>query len=151
MRSLERLHGSTLYLDANVFIYAFEGPPGPVRGIAAQLLRDVHSERCEGATSVVTRAEVLVRPLRMKQVELADRYRALLSGTDALALHVMDENVADRAAELRADYPVLKLPDAMHIATAMLAGCDAFVTGDVRLSIVSARIAVLTLDQLQSA
>jgi predicted nucleic acid-binding protein len=150
MKSLAELQASTLYLDSNVFIYAFEGEDGRVRKTAGQLLQYIQARHAAAATSLLTRAEVLVRPLRLKQIELADRYRALLSGASGVGLYGVDENVVDRAAELRADYPVLKLPDALHIATALHIGCDFFVTGDRHLSIVSARISVLTLDQLAS-
>ena len=54
----------------------------------------------------------------------------------------------DGGAELRADYPALKLPDALHMASVLRADCDFFVTGDQRLSAFAARIPVLTLDQL---
>lgn len=150
MKSIDELSGTRLYLDSNVFIYAFEAQTDAVRGATAQLLREVHAQHVSAVTSLISRAEVLVRPLRLKQGELADRYRALLSGAGAVVLYGVDESVVDRAAELRAEYPVLKLPDALHIATAMQVGCDAFVTGDRRLDVVSPRIAVLTLDRLPS-
>jgi len=151
MKSLEALRGRALYFDSNVFIYAFEGEMDPVREAAGQLLQAAEAQHCAAATSLISRAEVLVRPLRQKQVELADRYRALLSGAGAVSLYGVDENVVDRAAELRADYPVLKLPDALHIATALHIGSDVFITGDQRLAAVSARMAVLTLSQLPGA
>lgn len=151
MKSFDQWHGARLYLDSNVFIYALEGRTDAVRRATAQLLREIHAQRCTAATSLIARAEVLVRPLRLQQVELADRYRALLSGASAVLVYAVDENVVDRAAGLRADYPVLRLPDALHIATAMQAGCDAFITGDRRLDVVSARIAVTTIDQLPGA
>ena len=41
--------------------------------------------------------------------------------------------VLRRAAELRAQRLALRTPDAIHIATAGLGGCDAFVTNDKSL------------------
>ncbi|MGH8453900.1 MAG: type II toxin-antitoxin system VapC family toxin [Nevskiales bacterium] len=151
MKSPGELRGALLYLDSNVFIYAFEAQAGPLRQAIGQLLRWVYEDQCTSGTSLITRAEVLVRPLRMRQTELADRYRRLLSGDGPVSIHGLDEQTVDQAAELRADYPVLKLPDALHIATAVQAGCDLYITGDQRLGAVASRIPVLTLDQLPVA
>jgi predicted nucleic acid-binding protein len=149
MKTLDELHGANLYLDSNVFIYAFEAVAGPLRQAIAQLFRQIYSGQCVSGTSLIARCEVLVRPLRLRQTELADRYRSLLSGDSIVSIYGLDERTADLAAELRADYPTLKLPDALHIATAIQRGCDALVTGDRRLETVSARIAVIRFDQLQ--
>lgn len=151
MKTLDEADGSRLYFDSNIFINLLESPDSMLRKRLHGLFQRVSQQRCSAHTSLISRAEVLVRPLRLKQVELADRYRALLSGAGAVGLYGVDDNVVDRAAELRADYPVLKLPDALHVATAMHIGCDLFITGDQRLGAVSARIPVLTLDQLPAA
>ncbi|MEQ8799207.1 MAG: hypothetical protein RJQ08_10290 [Salinisphaeraceae bacterium] len=58
--------------------------------------------------------------------------------------------MADLAAELRADYPGLKLPDTLHLVTAINAGCGAMVTGEKRPSVASARMPVLVLDQIEA-
>lgn len=148
MKSLDELRGTTLYLDSNILIYAFEAQAGALRQAIGQIIRMIYLEQCTASTSLITRAEVLVRPLQLRQTELADRYRALLSGYNAVFIHKPDEQTVELAAELRADYPALKLLDALHIATAIQASCTVFVTGDLRLSVVSARIPVLTVDQL---
>lgn len=148
MNELDELRGARLYLDSNVFIYAFEAQPGPLRQATGQLLRWVWGGASTAGTSLLARAEVLVRPLRLRQAELADRYRSLLSGAAPVTIFALDRQVVDAAAELRADYPALRLPDAVHLASALRAQCDVFVTGDQRLSTFAARIAVLTLDQL---
>lgn len=148
--TLAEIRGANLYLDSNVLIYAFEGGPDAPRRTAGQLLREIYTQRCSAATSIIARTEVLVRPLRLRQTVLANRYRALLSTGSPIVSHTVDERIAESAAELRADYPALKLPDAMHVATAICIGCDALVTSDKRLRIVSARIAVLSLDLFSS-
>lgn len=145
------LSGVPLYLDSNVFIYAFEGRAGALREAAAQVLRSVFAGESSGCTSVLARAEVLVRPLDRRQTELADRYRRLLTTAGPVDVKPVEPRMADLAAELRADYPGLKLPDALHLATAIHAGCAAMVTGDKRLSVASARIPVLVLDQIAAS
>jgi predicted nucleic acid-binding protein len=54
--------------------------------------------------------------------------------------------VAARAAELRARYR-LKLADALQLALALQAGCEAFLTNDLALRRV-AELRVLVLDDL---
>lgn len=144
------LAGASLYLDSNVFIYAFEGRSGALRDATSRIVRGVFAGDNLGYTSVLTRAEVLVRPLGQRQTALADRYRRLLSTAGPVEVKAVESRVADLAAELRADYPSLKLPDALHLATAIHADCSAFITGDKRLAVVSARIPVLILDQLDA-
>lgn len=143
MTSFGELTGAKLYFDSNVFIYALESPDRDLRKRHQHLFHMLAAKRFDVCTSLVTRAEVLVRPLRMNQVELADRYRALLSGADAVSVVGLNIDVMDRAAGLRADYPALKLPDALHIATAMHVGCDALVSNDLRLRVVANRIPIL--------
>jgi len=55
--------------------------------------------------------------------------------------------VAESAADLRARYN-LRTPDALHVATAIDAGCDAFLTNDTGIKRVQ-EIAVLVLDDLE--
>lgn len=101
-----------------------------------------------GCTGVLSRAEVLVHPLGKRQSELADRYRRLLTAAGPIDIKPAAPRIADLTAELRADYPSLKLPDAIHIATAIQADCGAFITVDKRFAAVSARLPVIILDQL---
>lgn len=151
MSGVESLHGTSAYLDSNVFIYALEGQVGPLRSAAAWLLRVAYDGSCVARTSLVSRAEALVRPLRMHQVTLADRYRGLLSGSGPVLVYALDERVIEFAAGLRADYPSLKLVDALHVATAVRTGCDVLITADRRLATVAARIQVVPLDSFAKA
>ncbi|MGQ0576119.1 MAG: type II toxin-antitoxin system VapC family toxin [Pseudonocardia sp.] len=58
---------------------------------------------------------------------------------------VIDEEVADTAARLRATHPSLRLPDALVIATGVIDD-GAVLTCDKRLASVDARVQVLALD-----
>ena len=151
MWTVDALHGEASYLDSDVLIYGFEGPRDTVRSGVGAILRDIHLGRLRGYTSLLTRAEALVYPLRHSQTELANRYRALLSGEGAIVVQIPDQRTVDRAAELRAAHPVLRLPDALHLATALQSRCRSFITADKRLTVVSGRIEVLLLGELDSA
>lgn len=73
MWTVESLHGATCYLDSNVLIYGFEGQLSALRRDIGSILRHMHLGHCRGCTSLITRAEVLVFPLRHARLELADR------------------------------------------------------------------------------
>ena len=57
------------------------------------------------------------------------------------------EPVAYLAADLRARYN-LRTPDAIQIATAILTGCDAFLTNDDGLRRVSAEMPVIIMHEI---
>jgi predicted nucleic acid-binding protein len=100
-----------------------------------------------GVTSTTTLAEVLVQPLRRGNVALANLYQRLLLHSDYLDIVPVTGSVAVRAATLRADYG-LKLPDALHLAVAQEAGCEAFLTNDRALSRVK-EPRIILLDELE--
>ncbi len=61
-------------------------------------------------------SETLVRPLATGHADLVERF------VDGLRIEIvpLDRTIARRAAELRAEHPALRLPDAMVLATADL-------------------------------
>lgn len=54
--------------------------------------------------------------------------------------------IANQAARLRASYN-LRLPDALQVATAVYAGCDAFLTNDRQLQRVQ-ELQVIVLEEI---
>lgn len=50
-----------------------------------------------------------------------------------VAVLTVDRAVCDRAARIRAAFP-FKTPDALHLAAAVEAGCDVFLTNDQQLT-----------------
>lgn len=81
-----------------------------------------------GFYSVVTAAECLVRPLRAGSAAHAYMH-AFLTSFPHLHPLVVDFAVAQQAATIRASTN-LKLPDALIVASGLLAGCEAIVTSD---------------------
>jgi predicted nucleic acid-binding protein len=70
-----------------------------------------------------------------------------LVSSDYLDVVPITGSVAVLAAAFRANYG-LKLPDALQIAVAREAGCEAFLTNDLALRRVT-ELRVLVLDQLE--
>ena len=114
---------TALGFDTAPFISFIERHPayGPlVREIFRRLDVGVFS----GYSSVITLTEVLTQPLQVGNTAVAAAYRALLLGSRNFALLPSDAASADSAADLRARYR-LRTPDALQLATAISAGCQA--------------------------
>lgn len=117
-----------LYLDASVLIYLVEGIE-PWEGRVRARLAQFHARTVTSELSVL---ECKVLPLRLGQrTVVADFDEFFAVGLDELP--PVTRPVLERAAELRARHAFLKTPDAIHLATALTAGCDVFLTNDRRL------------------
>ncbi|MBI3990050.1 MAG: PIN domain-containing protein [candidate division NC10 bacterium] len=75
--------------------------------------------------------ECRVKPLRDGNADLLEDYDAYFEGAVA-EIVALSREVIDRATEIRAKYGV-KTPDAIHLAAAVVSGCDLFLTSDHRL------------------
>ncbi len=64
------------------------------------------------------------------------------------AFAILDQKVAEKAAELRAKYN-LTLTDAFQVGVALNQSCDAFLTNDVTLKRVT-ELDVIVLDEMQT-
>ncbi|MBK9124135.1 MAG: PIN domain-containing protein [Chloroflexi bacterium] len=111
------------------------------------IMRSVDKGLMTGVSATTTLAEVLVQPLKAGDKDLAQRYEAVFLDSNGFHLEPLTAATARLAAELRANY-TLRTPDAIHIATAIAAGCDAFLTNDYGFKRVEG-IKVLVLDELE--
>lgn len=136
---------SLLYVETAPFIYYTERRAGYVERMHT-IFSEVSQNRIRVLTSAVTLTETLMKPLRENDAQLVRRYRTMLYRTRGLMLVSISPGIGDAAAELRARYN-LRTPDALHLATAVDYGCDAFLTNDGALKRV-AEINVLVLDEL---
>ena len=118
---------SRIYLDANVLIYLTEFDRAKTGALRA-LIAGYESAQAEFITSDLANTEVLVRPIRAQHFDLIQAYERLL--TVFVKPLPVSRDVLCLAAKLRAATPAQKTPDAIHVATAILAKADVFVTGD---------------------
>lgn len=124
-----------VYLGANILIDAVEDAAGVGRRLRPAFDRIDFGE-LRGVTSELTPAEVLVKPTR----------------DGAAAVRREDEQLLDPADPLTVpptSRAVLKPPDAIHAATAMLNGCTTFLTNDARFETIPG-LPVLLLSKLPS-
>ena len=122
------LHGRHAYLDSNVFIAHREA--GGATGVALHgLFALLEQGVILASTSELALAETLVQPLAARDFARAEDYKALLEPGGVVAIVPVSRKVIEAAAALAAETR-MALPDCIHVATAMQAGCDVFVSND---------------------
>jgi predicted nucleic acid-binding protein len=142
----DALSGVTrLGLDTAPFIYFTEANPTYV-AVCRSVFRAIVEGRIIGITSTLSLTETLAHPIRTGNVTVEAAYRTILLATPMISTLPPTSDVAILAARLRAKHG-LKTPDALQVATAITAGCEAFLTGDKGLRRVT-ELPVLVLDYL---
>ncbi|MBS7540489.1 type II toxin-antitoxin system VapC family toxin [Ancylobacter lacus] len=122
-----------VYLDSNVFITAFENA-GARSDHAWWLLHAIEAGQIAAVTSEITLAEILVKPIEAGDDELAESYQAMLTSGPVMEVLPVARGILVGAAGIRARRPAIRLPDAIHVATARSAGCTHFISNDERLT-----------------
>jgi predicted nucleic acid-binding protein len=135
-----------LYIETAPLIYYVEENPTYVAKMDA-IIEAVEHTSIEAICSVIILAEVLPQPIKLANSTLEQEYRNILLHSGGFGLLPVTAQIAESAAELRAHYN-LRTPDALHVATAIAAGCDAFLTNDGGIKRV-AEITILVLDELE--
>ena len=120
-----------IYTDSNVVIRLIEGDATTRAPLEAKLQQFRGTGRFLLA-SRLARLECRVKPLRAGDFALLSLYESFFSSAE-LELLELTEAIVEKATELRASLN-LKTPDALHLASAILAGATAFLTGDRALS-----------------
>lgn len=119
--------GATVYLDTNPIIYLTEGNTAFKASITS-LFAEFERAGARLITSELALTEALVLPLRQADEELVAVYERLFD--DLIETLPVSREVLIMATRLRAETPALKTPDAIHLATALLAKADAFLSSD---------------------
>ena len=140
--------GGRVYLDANLYIYLFEGVE-PYRRLLTELTMEIERRDIAVVASELIFVEILPRPLRDGRRRLVSSYLEMMQRTPRISLAPVDRRVIERAVQLRADIG-LRSMDALHLATALVHECETFLTNDQRLAATD-RIRILTLRELVGA
>jgi predicted nucleic acid-binding protein len=90
--------------------------------------------------------ELLVQPYRLSDLDRVNQFYALLSSYPHLEWVEPTLEIADLAAQLRANHN-LKTPDALQVATALARRATGFISNDAALQRVAA-LEVTLLDEL---
>jgi predicted nucleic acid-binding protein len=120
-----------VYSDSVILIYWLD-QVGPLhlRAENRMLALLVAGDRI--AVSDLTRLECRVGPLKRRDPAILSVFDAFFARPEVQVVS-LGRPVFDRAAQLRADHG-FKTPDALHLAAAVEAGCDRFLTNDTRLA-----------------
>ncbi len=116
------------YLDSSPIIYDVEDTAPFAVAVDAKL----SVAGLVLVTSELTRLECRVKPLRENNAKLLKDFDDYFLFTIA-ELIPLTRDVVDRATEIRANFN-FKTPDSLHLAAAMIAHCEVFLTNDQRLS-----------------
>jgi len=119
-----------LYLDSAPIIYFIEGSPALREAVSARLAGTRNGPDI-AVVSHLGRMECRVKPLREDNRPNLERYDRFFAA-EGVELVDTDAPVWDMATELRARHG-LRVPDALHLACAIVNRCDRFLTNDHRL------------------
>ena len=139
--------GGPVYVDANAIIYSVERVE-PYRELLAPMWQEARAGRFTLASSELVALETLVRPVRDGNARLEMLFRSILAAAE-MDLIPATLTTWEDAARIRADTG-LATPDALHAATALRAGCAAFITNDTDFRRVEG-LPVVVLDDLVDA
>lgn len=131
MGLLSSLGPGPVALDSSIFIYFIEEQEHFLAELDL-LFSAIAEGSISAVTSSLTLLEVLVIPLHANQPALAAEYEAILTRSSAISLLPLQPRQLRLAAHLRAS-TAMKTPDAIHLASALVAGCTTFLTNDRRI------------------
>ena len=92
----------------------------------------MRKERAQFVSSDITMEEYCVYPYREKNTALIDSFDQFVSLSEMEIVHT-SEVIAKKAAQIRAEFTAFKAMDALQLATAVISGCDCFLTNDKQL------------------
>ena len=131
------------YCDTNVFIQMGERSDDDLQ----RFVERVAASDSRLVTSEITLAEVLVKPKQQGRDDLSAFYEDLLVTRPLLEVVPISRPILRRSAVLRASDGATKLPDAIHVATAIESACKWMISSDRRLR-VPFPIRLLAIDQI---
>lgn len=123
-----------VFIDTAPFIYYIEKNEDNPKCFdkVKNFLMGCYDDNVKLITSVITLEEYLVFPYKINEPHYIEMFDKLL---EVLSFNIVEINreIAEKAAQIRAEYKFFKSMDALQLATACLAGCDLFLTNDKQL------------------
>jgi predicted nucleic acid-binding protein len=125
---LARIRGQRVYVDTNIFIYFFEQHDRYFGSVVPffELFNDGLSMACTGDAVV---AETLYKPYQINDTLRVSEFKEFFDNDEFITVLSHTKKVFELAAELSPKRG-MKLIDALHYATAALAGCKFILTND---------------------
>lgn len=120
-----------IYCDSVILIYLLD-TVGPFNVRAAARMAAMRAASDTVAFSDLTRLECRIKPLKLGATTILADFDAFFTRPDVHLVPITTA-VFDRATVIRARHN-FKLGDSLHLAAAVEAGCDSFLTNDHRLA-----------------
>lgn len=121
-----------IFIDTAPIIYFIEAHP-----LYGPLMREIVDMFSNGIliayTSVITLTEVLVKPVQLNKMDLAETFEKFLLRSKGLSILDIDVDIASYAGILRGKYKFLRTLDALQLSAAIKVGADVFITNDRKL------------------
>jgi predicted nucleic acid-binding protein len=137
-----------VFIDTSPFIYFIEKDSNNPQYY--EKIKDFFKNGYENdkkfVTSVITMEEYFVFPYKKKEYSSIDMFCRLLIAMNMEMIEINQE-IAKKAAKIRAEYKGFKAMDALQLAVASLSECDLFLTNDKQLKQFK-EILCITLDDL---
>jgi predicted nucleic acid-binding protein len=119
-----------LYLDSNVFIYALNGTPDVATKLQELFILFEHRAGV-AVTSELALAEILPKAADWQRRYYLD----LIIWRQIFELRPVSRDVLIETAHYRKAAGMPKLPDAIHVVTAIQSGCSRILSADLRLRV----------------
>jgi predicted nucleic acid-binding protein len=125
---LERIKGKRVYIDANIFVYFLDGSAMYFDTVLPffQQFNDGLSFAYTGDAAVT---EVLYKPYQLDDIVRINEFKAFFANEEFITILPHTTQVFEITAEL-APKRKMKMIDALHYATALMAGCPFILTND---------------------
>jgi predicted nucleic acid-binding protein len=141
------LQGHKVYFDTNIFVYVL-GDNKEFLARSFPFFQAVEAGRITGVSGDLVIAELLVKPMMNNDMIAIERTEALFDSEDGYFQALPHDRATLRlAAHIRATQK-LSMIDAVHVATAIKAGCSNFITNDERIAERAKGIEVIRLSSL---
>lgn len=136
----------TIALDTNIFIYALKD--GYLSETIRDLFKEIAYKKPQVFISVILIEEFFVRVYKQKAEKEIPNLLSFLTSNGNTAIINTTVQTALMAAKIRAGFPSLRAPDAIHLATAIESGAQLFITADRKLPKKVGKLTIKSLYQL---
>lgn len=143
--ALARIQGRRVYIDTNIFIYFLERHDRYFDAVL-QFFQLFNKGQSLAYTGDAVVAETLYKPYQLNDAVRVSEFKEFFSHDEFITVLPHTKKEFHLAAELAPKHG-MKLIDALHYATASLAGCKFILTNDQGFASSDA-IEVIRLDQL---
>ena len=123
-----------VFVDTAPFIYFIEKDSNNPQYYerVKKFFENVYNKDKKFVSSVITIEEYFVFPYRNKEYAYIDMFYRLIEITNMEIIEINQE-IAKKAAQIRAEYKGFKAMDALQLSIASMSKCDLFLTNDKQL------------------